>query len=104
MYSTGPPPNFSCRCQCPDVYHSDRCTISWDRVRTVSCNPLQFSVSLTLSNGTSVYRKHFKSVNIIAQTTPPDLHAAYTATITAENECGITNCSAECSPGKDTAS
>ena len=105
MYSTaGSPQKFSCQCQCPDAYHSDRCNITWDRLHNVSCNPLQINVSLTLSNGTPVYSKNFESHNIFAQTTPLDLRAVYTATITAENECGITNCSTVCSPGKDTAS
>ena len=103
-FTAGSPPDFSCQCQCPDAYHSDRCNITWDRLRTVSCNSLQFSVSLTLSNGTPVYSENFESDNIFAQTTPLDLGAAYTATITAENECGVTTCPAECSPGKDTAS
>ena len=103
MYSTGSPPNFSCQCHCPDAYHSDRCTITWDRLHNVSCNSLQISVSLT-SNGTPVYGNNFESHNIFAQTTPLDLRAVHTATITAENECGITDCSAVCSPGKDTVS
>ena len=103
IYSiAGFPQNFSCRCQCPDAYHSDRCTITWDRLGTVFCNSLQFSVFLTLPNGTAVYNENFGPS--ITQTTPLDLGAVYTATITAENECGITTCSAQCSPGKDTAS
>ena len=101
--TAGSPPEFSCHCQCPDVVHSDRCTITWDRLHTVSCSSLQFSVSLTQPNGTSVYSKNVDSDNIFAQTTPLDLNAMYTATITAENECGNKTCSAECSPGKNTS-
>jgi len=101
--TAGSPPEFSCHCQCPDVVHSDRCTITWDRLHTVSCSSLQFSVLLTQPNGTSVYSKNVDSDNIFAQTTPLDLNAMYTATITAENECGNKTCSAECSPGKNTS-
>ena len=99
-FTAGSPPNFTCQCWCPDVYHSDRCTITWDRLRTVSCSSLQFSVSLTLPNGTSVYNESFGPS--ITQTTPLDLGVMYTATITAENDCGNATCSTECSPGKNT--
>ena len=96
-FTAGTPQNFSCQCQCPDAYHSNRCTIMWDRLRTVSCGSLQFTVSLTLPNGTSVYSENFDPS--ITQTTPPDQGGVYTATITAENVCGNATCSTECSPG-----
>ena len=99
----GSPPDFSCQCQCPDVVHSDQCNITWDRLHTVSCSSLQFNVSLTQPNGTSVYSENFDSANIFGQTTPLDLSAIYTASITAENECGNKSCCAKCSPGKDTS-
>ena len=97
-FTAGTPPNFTCQCWCPDVTQSDWCTITWDRLHTVSCSSLQFSVSLTLPNGTSVYNEIFDPS--ITQTTLLDLGAVYTATITAENVCGDTTCSTECSPGK----
>ena len=80
---------------------SDRCTITWDTLDTVSCSSLQFTVSLTLPNGSSVYNESFGPS--ITQTTPPDQGGVYTATITAENVCGNTTCSKECSPGKHKA-
>ena len=97
-FTAGTPPKFTCQCWCPDVTQSDRCTITWDTLHTVSCSSLQFSVSLTLPDGTSVYNESFDQS--ITQTTLLDLGAVYTATVTAENVCGDTTCSTECSPGK----
>ena len=97
-FTAGTPQNFSCQCHCPDAYHSGRRIITWDRLHTVSCSSLRFSVSLTLPNGTSVCSENFDPS--ITQIIPPDLSAVYTATITAENVCGNATCSTECSPGK----
>ena len=80
---------------------SDQCNITWDTLSTVSCSSLQFSVSLTLSDGTSVYNESFDQS--ITQATPPDRGTMYTATVTAENDCGSATCSRECSPGKNKA-
>ena len=97
LLTAGSPPDFDCHCQCPDVVHSDRCNITWDRLHNVSCNSLQLNVSLTLPNGTSVYSKNFDSDNTFAQTPPLDLSEMYTVNITAENECGKKTCSTNCS-------
>ena len=99
-FTAGTPPKFTCQCWCPDVTQSDRCTITWDTLHTVSCSSLQFSVSLTLPNGTSVYNESFGPN--ITQATPPDQGGVYRATTTAENDCGNTPCSTECSRGKNT--
>jgi len=100
-FTAGTPPNFTCECWCPEVTQSDWCNITWDTLHTVSCSSLIFSVSLTLPNGTSVYNESFNSS--ITQTTPPDQGGVYTATVTAENDCGSATCSRECSPGKNKA-
>ena len=67
----------------------------WEMPPTVSCSPLQqFSVSLTLTNGTTVYSGSFNQSTTFTQTIPLDSHTVYTATIT--DVCGTT-CSVNCS-------
>ena len=71
---------------------SDRCTIRWERLPTVSCNSLQVSVSLRQSDGTPVYSDVFSPSVTSTETTPLNSNTTYTVIITAENVCGSTNC------------
>ena len=102
-YFAGPPQFSTCEFRCP----SDRCTIIWERPPTVSCNLLQFNVSVTGPDGTLAYSGSFGQDITSTQTTPLNPNTTYTATITAENECGTTACSATNSTaerdGKNTA-
>ena len=107
-YSAGPPHPFDCELRCPDTYRSgisDRCTIFWERLPTVSCNSLRFSVSLRQPDGTLVYSDVLSPNVTYVETAPLNPNTVYTATIAAENACGSTNCSASNSTaveGKDT--
>ena len=74
----------------------DRCNITWDRLRTVSCSSLQFSVSLTLPDGTSVYNESFDQSITSTPTVPLDPDTVYSVAITAGSICGSTTCSANC--------
>ena len=109
FYTAGPPQSFSCELWCPDTYQpgtSDRCTIMWERLPTVSCDSLQFSVSLRQSNGTLVYSDGFGQSVSSTETTPLNPNTAYTVTVTAENVCRASICSATGSTameGKDVA-
>ena len=109
FYLAGPPQSFTCELQCPDTYHpgtSDQCTIMWERLPTVSCDSLQFSVSLKQSDGTLVYSNFFGRSVYSAVTTTLNQNTVYTATIAAENLCGMANCTATNSTaveGKNTA-
>ena len=97
FYPAGPPQSFTCELQCPDTYRSgtsDRCIIMWERLPTVSCDSLQFSVSLRQSNGTLVYSDGFNQSVSSTETTPLNQNTVYTVTIAAENACGIANCTA----------
>ena len=76
---------------------SDQCNITWDRLRTVSCSSLQFSVSLTLPDGTSVYNESFDQGITSTPTVPLDPDTVYSVAITAGSVCGSTTCSANCS-------
>ena len=106
-YPAGPPQSFTCELQCPDTYRSgisDRCTIMWERLPTVSCNSLQFSVSLRQPDGTLVYSDVFNPSVTSTKTTPLNSNTMYTVTITAENVCGSSNCfatSSTATEGKD---
>ena len=96
-YSAGLPQSFSCELWCPDTYHpgtSDRCTIMWERLPTVSCDSLQFSVSLKQSDGTLVYSDGFGQSVSSTETTPLNQNTMYTVTIAAENACGLSTCTA----------
>ena len=100
LHSLGQPQSFSCQCRCTDVHHSGRCTVMWDKLPSVSCNPMRINVSLMLQNGTAVYSDNF-GLNITStQTTPMNLDTVYTAAVIAQNECGSVTCSASCSAGK----
>ena len=66
----------------------------WERLPTVSCSSLRFSVSLRQSDGTLVYSDLFSSSVTSTETTPLIQNTVYTVTITAENKCGSANCSA----------
>ena len=108
-YSAGPPQSFTCELQCPDTYRSgtsDQCTIMWERLPTVSCSSLQVSVSLRQPGGTLVYSDVFSPSVTSTETTSLNQNTVYTATITAENLCGSSTCSATASTaveGKDMA-
>ena len=97
----GPPHKFSCRCQCPDVHRSgtsDQCTIMWKRPLTVSCSSLQqFNVSLTGQDETLVYSDSFGQGTTTTNTISLKSNTVYRAAITAENACGNTTCSTNCS-------
>ena len=60
----------------------------------MSCDSLQFSVSLRQSNGTLVYSNFFGQSVSSTETTPLNQNTVYTATIAAENLCGMANCTA----------
>ena len=95
-----------CELQCPDTYHpgtSDRCTIMWERLPTVSCSSLHVSVSLRQPDGAVVYSDVFSPSVSSTETTPLNPNTVYTVAVTAENVCGNTTCSTECSPGKHKA-
>ena len=97
FYPAGPPQFFTCEFQCPDVYLSgttDRCTIIWERLPTVSCSLLQFNVSVTGPDGTPAYSGIFGQSTTSTETAPLNPNTTYTVTITAENVCGTTTCSA----------
>jgi len=99
-YHAGPPQSIGCNCWCfPGT--TERCNIYWERPCTVSCiqRSLQFSVSLTLPDGTSAYSDSFGQDNTSTQTMPLNQSIQYSATITAENLCGNTTCSVHCSSG-----
>ena len=96
-YPAGPPHPFVCELQCPDTYQSgisDRCTIMWERLPTVSCSSLQVSVSLRQSDGTLIYSDVFSPSVTSTETTSLNPNTEYTVTIMAENVCGTKNCSA----------
>ena len=96
-YYAGLPQSFSCELQCPDTYHpgtSDRCTIMWERLPTISCNSLHVNVSLRQSNGTLVYSDGFGQSVSSTETTPLNQNTMYTVTIAAENACGSSTCTA----------
>ena len=95
LHPAGPPQSFTCELQCPDTYHpgtSDRCTIMWERLPTVSCSSLHVSVSLRQPDGAVVYSDVFSPSVSSTETTPLNPNTAYTVTITAENECGTSVC------------
>ena len=71
--------------------------MTWDRLRAVSCSSLQFSVSLTLPDGTSVYNESFDQGITSTPTVPLDPDTVYSVAITAGSVCGSTTCSANCS-------
>ena len=64
----------------------------WERLPTVSCDSLQFSISLRQPDGTLVYSDVFSPSVTSAKTTPLNSNSTYTVTITAENVCGSSNC------------
>ena len=66
----------------------------WERLFTVSCSSLRFSVSLRQSDGALVYSDVFSPNVTSTETAPLNQNTVYTVTITAENKCGIANCSA----------
>ena len=66
----------------------------WERLPTVSCSSLQVSISLRQSDGTLVYSDVFSPSVTSTETTPLNQSTVYTVTITAENECGMANCTA----------
>ena len=72
----------------------DRCTIFWDRLPTVSCSSLQFSVSLRQPDGTLVDSDVFSPSVSSTETTPLNPNTVYTVAVTAENVCGTSICSA----------
>ena len=106
-YTAGPPQSFTCGLQCPDTYHSgisDRCTIMWERLPTVSCDSLQVSISLRQPDGELVYSDVFSPSVTSTETTPLNSNTTYTVIITAKNVCGTSNCYATSSTaveGKD---
>ena len=106
-FTAGPPQNFSCQCQCPDMYRSgisDQCTLMWERLPTVSCNSMHVNVSLTLPDGTPVYSGSYGQSITSTQTTRLNTNTVYTATITGV--CGATcfvNCSTVPIDGKNEA-
>ena len=72
----------------------------------MSCDSLQFSVSLRQSDGTLVYSNFFGRNAYSVVTTTLNQNTVYTATIAAENLCGMANCTATTSTaveGKNTA-
>ena len=96
-YPAGPPHPFACELQCPDTYQSgisNRCTIMWERLPTVSCSSLQVSVSLRQPDGTLIYSDVFSPSVTSTETTPLNPNTEYSVTVTAWNECGSANCSA----------
>ena len=66
----------------------------WESLPTVSCNSLQFNISLKQSNGTLVYSGGFGQSVSSTETSPLNQNTMYTVTIAAENACGIANCTA----------
>ena len=78
----------------------------WESIPTVSCSSLQVSISLRQPDGTLVYSDVFSPNVTSTETTPLNPNTVYTVTITAENLCGSTDCSATTSTaveGKDMA-
>ena len=99
-YLIGPPQAFSCQCWCL-LGTSDQCNLIWERVPTVSCNPLQFNVSVTGADDTPVYSGSFDQSITSTQATSLSKSSVYRATVTAKNACGITTCSANCSSSRE---
>ena len=76
----------------------------WEKLPTVSCNPLQVSISLRQPDGTLAYSDVFSPSVTSTETAPLNQNTVYTVTIAAENVCGSTNCYATSSTaveGKD---
>ena len=101
-YLIGPPQAFSCQCWCL-LDTSYQCNLIWERVPTVSCNPLQFNVSVTGADGTPVYSDRFDQSIASTQATSLNKSSVYRATVTAKNACGSITCSANCSSGREKA-